>query len=257
MATTLVAQAPLRWRTEVLGRRPELPALAAAAIAWGVLLALLLAPAPVAAPTGAADHHHAGSTGAEPASSQGVLADAGLGVVVWVLMVVAMMLPLAVPGIRYVARMVPRHGRLAATSTFAVAYVVAWLPGAFLALALHAWTVASWPVVAAGYILAAVWELTPAKRRALLRCHRRRVIRARQPARWRSCWAFGLHRGGWCVLSCGPAMLALTVSQHALVPLLVLAAGAALQQYSPESHWHRQWSAAALSVLAVAAPMFA
>ncbi|HMR49196.1 MAG TPA: DUF2182 domain-containing protein [Arachnia sp.] len=257
MATTLPAQAPLRRRAEVLGRRPEFPALAVAAVAWVALLAMLVAPPPVVATTGGAGHHHAGSTGAESAATQRVLADAGQGVAVWVLMVVAMMLPLAVPGIRYVARMVPRRGRLAATSTFAAAYVVAWLPGAILAVGLHAWPAPGWPVVSAGFLLAAAWELTPLKRKALLRCHRRQVIRARQPARWRSCWAFGLRRGGWCVVSCGPAMLALMLSQHALVPLLVLAAGVAAQQYLPDAHWHRKWSAAALLALAVATPMFA
>jgi predicted metal-binding membrane protein len=188
------------------------------------------------------------------ASGTDWLAGAGRGALLWVLMTVAMMLPLAIPGLRYVARMTPRRGQLVATSTFAAAFVLAWLPGAVLAAGVHAGTSPRWPVVAAAFLGAAGWELAPAKRTALLRGHRHHVVRAQQPARRRTCWSFGLRRGGWCVVSCGPAMLALMVAHHALVPLLVLGIGAAVQQLSADAHWHRSWSAAGLVTLAAAAP---
>lgn len=249
LTTTLAAQAPARRWVELLGRRPGLPALAASAVAWVVLLRLV---APVQ-PASGGHGPHAPTT--HPEAGEVVL-DAGRGLLVWVLMVVAMMLPLAVPGIRYVARMVPRRGRVAATSTFAGAYVVAWLPLGVLTLGLHGRTAATWPVVAAAFLLAAAWELAPAKRTALLRCHRHQVVRARQPARRHSCWAFGMRRGAWCVATCGPAMVALAVTAHAVVPLLVVTAGAWLQQLTVNAHWHRQWSAAALAALALTAPLY-
>jgi len=253
-ATLLATGSPRRGWGLLLERRPELPTLVAAAAAWVALLWLLLTPGS-AAPTSAPGHHdHAGMTRPELPGGEGWLTDAGRGALLWVLMLVAMMLPLAVPGIRYVARMVPRRGRLAATTTFAAAYVAAWLPGMVLAVGVHVLTPPRWPVVTGAFLLAASWELTPVKRTALLRCHRRRVVRARQPGRLRTSAAFGFRRGGWCVVSCGPAMLALMVAQHAVAPMLLLAGGAAVQQLTPDAHWFRHWSAAVLAVLAVTSP---
>ncbi len=237
------------WRARV-ERRPELPVLGISAAAWVVLLLVLRG-----TPTSSSGHDHGTShltTTGQPGDEW--LSGAGRGALLWVVMTVAMMLPLAVPGLRYVARMVPRRGRLAATSTFASAYVVAWLPAAVLAGGVHPGTPPDWPVVAAVFLLAAGWELTPIKRAALLRGHRHHVVRAQQPARRRTCWSFGLRRGGWCLVSCGPAMLALMIGHHALVPLLVLAVGAVVQQLSPDAHWRRTWSAAGLVLLAVGAP---
>jgi len=242
-----------RWWHSLLERRPELLALTAAAVAWVALLTLLLAP-DASSPSSSPPHDHAAMHGTGPPADGELLSEAGRGALLWVMMVVAMMLPLAVPGIRYVARMVPRRGRLGATSTFAAAYVVVWLPGVAVVVAVHGQMPSGWPVVATAFLLAAAWELTPAKRTALLRCHRRHVVRAGQPARRRTCLVFGLRRGGWCVVSCGPAMLALMVGHHALVALIVLAVGAAVQQFSPDAHWHRRWSAAGLGVLAVSTP---
>jgi len=222
------------WDEPLLDRRPELPALVLAAAAWLVILAASVS-----------HGHGAGLDGARWSPS-----GAGRGALLWVVMVLAMMLPLTVPSLRYVARMVPRRGRSGAMATFGAAYVVAWLPGAAPAALVDARPPTSTLVVAAGFVAAAAWELTPMKRRALLRCHRHAVVRAHQPARRRTCWSYGLRRGGRCVASCGPAMGALTLSHHSLVPTVVVAVGLAVQQLHPDAYWYRGRAAGVLLWLA-------
>src|SRR5690349_18320283 len=122
MSVSPIGSPPLRRWRGLLERRPELLTLAAAAVAWVVLLTPLLAPNTPARSSVPRDDHMA-MHGSDLHTRGGWLSDAGHGALLWVAMVLAMMLPLALPGIRYVARMVPRRGRLEATSTFAAAYV--------------------------------------------------------------------------------------------------------------------------------------
>lgn len=243
-----------RRRTErLVDRRPELPVLAIAGVAWVFVLRAALET------SGAAGLHHVHSPasmlsmpgmamGAGHLSPMWVAAEAaGL----WVAMTVAMMLPLTVPSLRHIGRMVPRSGRAGASATFSTAFVVTWLPGVALAVWIHSWLpVPAW-VAAAAFVVAGAWELTPVKRRALLRCHRNAVVRAAQPARRRTCWSFGVRRGAWCVASCGPAMVALVLCGHALVPLALLTAVLTVQQFSADAYRSRTWTAAALAAIAL------
>jgi len=245
----LAPGAILRRGSLLVERRPELPALAVAAGAWVVLFATAPRPAQPAV------HHHQHMGGMEHGTDAWSMSGAQRGAILWVAMTVAMMLPLTIPSLRYVGRMVPRSARLAATATFSAGYVVAWLPGVVLAIAVHARPPAPGSVVVAAFVVAAAWELTLLKRKALLRCHRHHVVRAHQPARRRSCWRFGLRRGAWCMASCGPVMGALMVGAHALVPMVVVTIGLAVQQFNPVAHWYRTWSAGGLVALAACTPL--
>ena len=241
-------------------RRPEWAALVAAAAGWALLLRVSLQTHDT---TG---HHsiHGAGAGASGglAGMPGMAREVGWewpwrhpaeAVGMWVVMTVAMMIPLTVPSLRHVARMVPRSARAAALATFCSAFVLAWIPGAALAVWIHGRPPVSVGLVATAFVAAGAWELTPIKRRALLACHRTAVIRAAQPGRRRTCWRYGLGRGAWCTASCGPLMMALLLTGHALLPLLLVSLGLVVQRYSPDAYRLRGWSASALSLIALVA----
>lgn len=98
----------------------------------------------------------------------------------WALMSVAMMLPGLLPALP--ARSTRAGGALA------VGYLVPWLAAAPLA-----WAIGSLVPVPVLFVAAAAWQVAPWRTAALLRCP-----------------ASGLARGAWCLLACGPLMLALT-----------------------------------------------
>lgn len=233
--------------------QPEWAVIVLAAAGWVALLRLSFASHPTSG-------HLAHSAGA--GSAGGMAGMPGMpqaaawrppveAVGLWVVMTVAMMLPLTVPSLRHVARMVPRSARSVALATFCSAFVVAWLPGAALAVWIHSRLPVSAGIVAAAFVAAGAWELTSIKRTALLRCHRTAVIRAAQPGRRRTCWQYGLRRGAWCAASCGPLMVALALSGHTPLPLLLVSLGVTVQRYSPDAYRSRGLSAAGFSAIAV------
>lgn len=156
---------------------------------------------------GAVGHHTA------TAASSGLpslLAEAPM----WGLMAFAMMVPTAMPAVRHVGVNSIYWRRHRATAEFLAVYLGVWL--AFGALAfgvLTFWdpTSSPYPLVAA-LALAALWQLTPAKRWALLACHRSRPL---PPRGWRAdagVGRFGLYNGGACLVSCWAMMLVATVA---------------------------------------------
>lgn len=143
----------------------------------------------------------------------------------WLVMVVAMMLPSAVPNIRYVAFASLHARRARAMALFGVGYLLVWLVPAVPAALWHLFH--PLPIAVAsglGLGLAAVWELTPQKRSALRRCRRTIPIRARGLTADRSCLRFGVVSGGRCVSACGPAMAAVVLADHQL-PVVALVTG--------------------------------
>jgi predicted metal-binding membrane protein len=157
-------------------------------------------------------------------SSDGITASVIVALVLaWMAMVVAMMLPAAIPSIRYVAFTSLRRRRIHAMTMFSLGFIGVWLPGAIGAVAWH-WTHPIRPNIAAtvGFAVAALWELTPQKRRALQRCHRTIPIRLTGWDADRSCLGFGVLSGGRCIVSCGPAMLAVVVAGHSPATLALV-----------------------------------
>ena len=86
---------------------------------------------------------------------------AGASVAMWALMIVAMMLPTALPAVRHVAANSLRRRRPGAMATFAVVYLLIWVAfGALVIAVAPAWSSVDRSAVAAGALaLAAAWQL--------------------------------------------------------------------------------------------------
>lgn len=138
----------------------------------------------------------------------------------WVLMTLAMVPPLAIPLTRHVAARSFADRRERATIGFLGGAVFAWLLAGLVALPLIQLVPASWHgspgLGASAFLFAAAWQLTPCKRRALLRCHRTAPL---EPLGWRAdrdCARFGFGYGRACVASCGVMMFASMLVTHSL-----------------------------------------
>ncbi|HST62522.1 MAG TPA: DUF2182 domain-containing protein [Longimicrobium sp.] len=208
-------------------RHPAWWVVPAAAAAWA-----LMAVAP---------HPHAGHHGHAPARGPDALAT--------VAMIVAMMLPLAVPSIRHVAVSATRRYR--AMACFLAGYLAVWML-AMLAIT-AAWTfaasLAGWTAAAVGAVtVAALWEVLPARQRHARRCERTVPI---TPAGWRAhadCARYGATSGLACAGTCW-ALMALCVAFAHGLPVMAVLFGVQLSgRYRGLSP-----SLAALAVLAVGA----
>ena len=193
-------------RRQFVTLHPEWWVVAAVVAAWPLFLVLVDSHG--ASP---GSHNHLASASAALWWSAPVA-----GLVLWLTMTVAMMLPTNVAAVRYVAFSSLRSRRNRAIAWFVVGFIVAWVPVGFVA----AWTHGTHPAtkwVVLAVVGAALWELSPWKRRALLRCRRSSPIRLRGAAARRSCATYGGHVGWQCLVSCGPAMVALAVAGHPLL----------------------------------------
>ncbi|HEY2767000.1 MAG TPA: DUF2182 domain-containing protein [Solirubrobacteraceae bacterium] len=200
----------------LLRRRPTFAAELLLLSAWAALLALLVAEAlaravPSATPlwwcTVGAMPGMASGSGA--AGGQSVPAAIAAGMPMWALMSSAMMLPAALPAVRHVAvnSLCWRRGR--AIAEFLAVYLAIWVAYGVLALGALAWTgrVRSAIVLAFALAVAAAWQLTDHKLRALRACHRSSPL---PPRGWRASAGvarFGLRNGGACLGSCWAIML--------------------------------------------------
>jgi predicted metal-binding membrane protein len=185
MAEPAPADSIAAWRREALGQ-PEWPLTAASLLAWAAVGAMFV------------HHHHA-------------------RLAAWIVMTVAMMLPLARPQARSLALSSPRRRRGSAVGAFAVAYLAVWAAAGALAIAALAPVRGAAIAVAAALAVAAAWHVAPPRRRLLLR---------RGDARWRGtagCLRCGAHAGTRCVATCGPLMLPMAIAHQP-----ILAVGTAL-----------------------------
>jgi predicted metal-binding membrane protein len=210
----LMAREPLGWR------HPEWWAMALAVLAWVVIVVQSIA---MAGGVGGWILHHAHAP-TVPGSHQAGAASWAFATLNWSLMVVAMMVPLVRHQIRSTATrsLWPRRDR--AMAGFLLGYVSPWLvAGAAISLVavglrLDHWL--TWPVGAAiGFAIAAAWQLTPVKWRALRSCHRAMPI---APAGWRAdrdCFRYGWTVGGDCFVSCWALMVGCVFAQHSLVAM--------------------------------------
>ena len=198
--------------------------LTVAALAWLVLAAEAV---------GTAGHHQ----GAAGSTNLLALAAAAAG---WLLMLTAMMFPLLGTPIGHVrARSLARR-RARAVALFTAGYLAAWsaaaIPLTSLTVLVTALDTASEPVggsapsllsMVVTVVLAAVWQVSPAKQRCLNRCHAHPSLAAFGPAADRDALRFGLIHGGWCVGNCWAVMLA-TLAAPATASLPASAAATAL-----------------------------
>jgi hypothetical protein len=143
----------------------------------------------------------------------------------WLLMILAMMVPLAIGSIRTAAARSLWRRRHRAIAAFLVGYLLPWglvgLPASALGIIAQANAWRHLPrLVGASFAIAAMWQVTVARRRALVAC-RRTVPLA--PDGWRAardCVAFGWLIGTRCVASCWALMLICVLARHSLVAMV-------------------------------------
>ena len=143
----------------------------------------------------------------------------------WMLMVVAMMLPLIAGSARNVAARSLWFRRQRAIVGFVLGYLSVWVvAGIAVSLVLTSLKSQGWfdPRLAIGYsfMLAVGWHATPIKRRAIIRCHQTRPIAPEGlKANW-DCVRYGFVIGGSCLLNCWGWMLFCTLTGHHIAIML-------------------------------------
>jgi predicted metal-binding membrane protein len=201
---------------DFLWRHPEFPVLLLSAGAWLFLLAEPFARtgAPMAHPG------HGGAMLSLPESWPALL-------LYWSIMLAAMMFPSLVPQVRLVAMRSFWSRRQRAITLFLAGYSVVWVLYAVLAELVLAGLQLAWSplvryVVPLSLLLAALWQLTPQKRRSLVACHFTMPL---APAGWRAdldCSQYGVKTAWHCLVSCWALMLICAVAGHALWAMFVV-----------------------------------
>ena len=180
------------------GRHPEWAATAVALSGWALLIAL-----------GGRGHAHR-----SPGLSH------------WAAMSVAMMVPSTLPAVRGIAFTSLWSRRQRAPAIFLASYVAVWTAFGAVAIPVRAlFPLGGSTMLAGALVLAAAWELAPAKRRALRACHLSDPI---PPRGWRAdvgCARAGLVYGRRCVVACWALMLAMLAPGAVSLPLMLLVAG--------------------------------
>src|SRR5262249_25718723 len=143
--------------------------------------------------------------------------DMGLGPIesfaaTWVVMMAAMMLPLAIPVVLEFARTVERRkGWPLATGVLAVTYLGVWLIFGVVCYAIYTAVGMPWPnqpvVVGAALALAGLYSLSPIKRASQARCRELCALHGPLPFNlMRSAAVAGVHYGVSC-LGCSAALM--------------------------------------------------
>jgi predicted metal-binding membrane protein len=211
-----------------LTRYPQWWVIGGAAAAWAALAAQLAG----------AHSAHAGHA-----------APGGTGFAVWSLMCVAMMVPVTLPALRHVYANSIRSRRQWATVVYLTAYLAVWIAFGIVAMAVRV-PVESRLVAIGLLCVAAVWQLTHTKRRALLACRRTIPLPPQGRRADAACARFGLRQAWRCVVTCWPLMLLM-----ALVPVhvAVMAVLAGFMYAEERTHLGRQMVRPAAALLVVAA----
>jgi predicted metal-binding membrane protein len=175
-----------------------------------------------------------------PTLFEGFLANAAAGfdqaaparwAVEWALMIVAMMFPLVVPMVRHVAARSFADLRERSVGSFVAGFFMIWLmaaAGASVALVLlraglHTLHLAPWAGLI-GCALAALWQLSAAKLRAINRCHGTVALRPWPEDAGRDAIGFGLLHGTRCVRACLPVMVLPLVGGLGLAAMAAISA---------------------------------
>ena len=196
-----------------LAARLRVHVLGASAAAWILMLAWPAwsgeaLPASLCSAANAANAANAGGAGSGSWLTPDWLVSTGLG---WMLMVVAMMLPMSIPALAHIRLGTFAHARWRAMALFLAGYGATWLMAGWAMRALEmllrdATTDLRLPALAAA-VLALAWQASPAKQRCLNRCHAHPPLAAFGWRAARDALALGLRHGGWCVGSCWALML--------------------------------------------------
>jgi predicted metal-binding membrane protein len=198
------AQGALGGARRYLRRHPETFALLAAALAWPSTMLLHEAARHDGGRSGAMDAH-LGHPGHGIEASHMVVSLSPLDLLAWVVMVVAMMVPLVWPAARHVGLNSLRWRRQRAISMFLTMYVAVWtIFGVVVLLAFGLLPIPGTPALGAALIVAALWQLTPQQLYFRWACHRTVPL---PPRGWPAVvgdFRFGLRQGLACVGVCWP-----------------------------------------------------
>ncbi len=145
----------------------------------------------------------------------------------WGLMVLAMMGPLLAGPLHHLwHRSLARH-RVQAIGLFLLTYVSAWcvvcLIFAMVLDAASANRISDAATLPVTILAAAIWQLLPEKRNALLRCHLRPPLAVFGARAWLDPITFGLRFVFWCVTSCWALMLVCVAAQAGGIWLMPVA----------------------------------
>ena len=139
-------------------------------------------------------------------------------------MVAAMMLPLTIDALRYTAERSLWRRRNRAMAGYLLGYCGVWalagLPFACGSAAAGLPERLDWAVGASlGFLVAALWLISPWKILAASLCHRTIPL---APRGWRAdcdCLRYGWKSGLYCVLNCWPFMLVCWLSSHSFLAM--------------------------------------
>lgn len=172
---------------------------------------------------------------------------AALAAMAWSAMVLAMMVPLALPHVSVFCTRLYRHQRLPAMLSVNGGYILVWvLAGAALVpLVVVGRSVGGLvPVLAWGAALG--WTLAVTRAQLLRRCHAVPVAYGQGPRLYRSAFGYGLRLGGLCFAACFPAMAAAMVSGQGPAAMFLLTHVLLTERLSPRPSPRATASALAL-----------
>ena len=151
----------------------------------------------------------------------------GVFVTTWVVMLAAMMFPSVAPMVVAYARIqshrrkMGRYAPAGSTAVFVAGYLITWTAFGVMAYSLYAWVASLNPGIfasdqggrylTAGVIMvAAVYQLTPAKNVSLMKCRTPMdfILHRMRPG-YRGALRMGIEHGAWCVACCWALMVAL------------------------------------------------
>lgn len=148
----------------------------------------------------------------------------------WAVMVAAMMLPTLIPPLSHICARSYRERRLRASLLFVVIFMGIWMgAGVVAALILVPLRAVLGQVGLLGYgagigcLIAAAWQLSPAKAWAARRCHMRPALAATGWAADRAVAAYGIRHALRCIASCFMLMVPPMLGPHSLLVMAVIA----------------------------------
>ena len=232
-----------RW----LLRHPETIAAILVAVAWLWLISIELGGASVSGRAGMPGMDMAPETASR-------LSGIASAIAWWVLMSVAMMGPAALAGVRHTGLNSLRWRRGRAMAGFAAAYLAVWAVFGAVAITVVAVVPGAHGTVALAIVLAlaAVWQLTPLKRRWLRDCHRSVPL---PPRGWKAelgALRFGLRNGQSCLGSCWCLMLVMAVAPaNHLLWMVALTVVVTAEKLMERPRYVTRMAAVALAITAV------
>lgn len=142
----------------------------------------------------------------------------------WLMMIAAMMLPLTINALRYTAERSLWRRRNRAIFSQLLGYCGVWalagLPLAVVSAAVGLPGRIDWRVGASlGFLVAAVWLISPWKILAASLCHRTIPLAPRGWRADRDCLHYGWGSGLFCLFNCWPFMLVCWLSSHSFLAM--------------------------------------